>query len=108
MLDTLSAAMTIAAKIEKLASLLELIHWDEETKTLTIDSSITVKIKGDHKIETERHLILNSNYLVMDEEAGIPFSVLLNTDEKDLKTVKANIDKIVSEANSNNGDCGCH
>lgn len=105
MISMISTAFNVAEKIEKLAGLLDLIHWDHETKTLTVDSSITVKIKGDHKIETERHLILNSNYTVMDEDAGIPFSVLMNTNEKDLKTVKKNIDAILAQAN--NEDCGC-
>ena len=105
MLNTVNAAMMVAEKIEKLYNLLELIHWDEETKTLTIDSSITIKVKGDYKMETDRHLVLNSNYMNIDEEVGIPFSVLMNTDEKDLRQVKANIDKILSESN---GDCGCH
>lgn len=106
MINTLSAAIELADKLEKYGSLLELLEWDNETKTLTIDSSVTIKVKGTYTMETDKHLFLNSNWTEMDKEIGIPYSVLFNTPEVDLRKVKDNIDNILNM--KNDGDCGCH
>ena len=94
MLETVSTAMSIANKIEKLYHLLELLHWDEETKTLTIDSSINIKIKGDYQMEADRHLAIKSNFLENDPMLEIPYSVFINSDELEFKRLKEEARKL--------------
>ena len=49
-------------KIDKLLKLLDIVDYDPETKTLTVNSDITIKIKGDYKIDSDKHMRMNSNY----------------------------------------------
>ena len=72
-------------KVEKLIKLLDLIDWDEETKTLTVDSSINIKVKGEYKMDADTHIRINSNYLENDPELSIPYSVFFNSDELEFK-----------------------
>lgn len=101
-------------KLKRLMDLLDYVDYDIETKTLTVDQSLRIKIKGNYIMETDKHLFLNSNYTVLDNEVGIPFSVLMNTDETQLRQVKANIDKMLEDMKNmsagsvDEGDCGCH
>lgn len=95
MFETFSIAMKITEKIEKLYKLLDLLHWDDETNTLTIDSSINIKVKGDYKMDTDRHIRINSNYLETDPELDIPYSYFINSDELEFKEMKEKTKKLL-------------
>jgi len=90
-------------KIDSLISLLEHIEYDSDTKTLTIDSDITVKIKGDYKLDVDKHIRINSNYLENDKELNIPYSVFINSDEAEFKNIQQQTNDILFDS----GDCNC-
>jgi hypothetical protein len=93
-------------KLDKLIALLDVIDYDAETKTLTVDSDITVVIKGEYKMDVDKHLRINSNYMEMDEDLGIPFSVLINSPEAEFAEMQKNLRNILGEPTE--GDCGCN
>lgn len=90
-------------KIDKLLKLLDIVDYDPETKTLTVNSDITIKIKGDYKIDSDKHMRMNSNYNEEDPELKIPYSLFWNSDEGEFR----NIQKQTNDILSNNDDCGC-
>lgn len=85
MINILTRVLSNTDKINKLSKLLDLIDWDDESKTLTVDSSINIKVKGEYKMDVDTHVRINSNYLESDPELNIPYSVWFNSDELDFR-----------------------
>lgn len=87
-------------KIENLYKLLDYIEFDPETKTLTIDSDITIFVKGEYKLDVLKHVRINSNYNEIDKELDIPYSIFWNSDESEFKKIEKNVNDLLN-------DCGC-
>lgn len=93
-------------KLEKFLALIDMVDYDPETKTLTIDQSITIKVKGDYKLETDRHVMISSNFMEIDPELELPFSVFFNSPEIGLKNIQKNLEELLGKTDDE--DCGCH
>lgn len=55
----------------------KIIEFDADTKTITINVDVMLKIKGNFQIDCDKHVILNSGK-VDDKELNEPFSIWLN------------------------------
>lgn len=95
-------------KLNKFLHLLDFIDYDQKTKTLIIDQSIKVKIKGNYSVEADKHIVINSNFTTIDPELEIPYSVFFNSDEKELKYTKKKLHDLMKDIKNNDEDCGCH
>jgi len=82
-------------KLNKLMLLLDILDYDPATKTLTIDTDIKIKVKGNYKLETDKHIMIESNQSEMDEELNIPFSVFINSDELEQQMALNNAKKLL-------------
>lgn len=103
MISLLQTMVGEREKIDKLIELLDIIDYDPKTKTLTINSDITIKVKGDYKMDVDKHLRLNSNYNEEDPELKIPYSIFWNSDEGEFRNIQKQTNNILSD----NDDCGC-
>lgn len=103
-MTTLLKVMSIdERKIDRLLKLLDVVDYDPDTKTLTVNSDINIKVKGDYRMDSDRHLRMNSNYIEIDPELGIPFSLFWNSDEAEFRKIQKQANDILSD----DIDCGC-
>lgn len=69
-------------KFYNLMALMDYIDFDPETKTITFKGDIKFKVEGNYNLETDKHINLTSNKKEWDSELDIPYSVMINCDEK--------------------------
>ncbi len=71
----------VDTKLEKLMDLVEIMEYDSTTKTLTINSDINIKVKGNYLVDCDKHISMNSNVTKEDPILKIPYSVFINSDD---------------------------
>lgn len=67
--------------------LLEVMDYDPSTKTLTIDSDINIRVRGNYSLDVDKHMIMNSNQKEEDPILKIPYSVFINSEDPRMKEV---------------------
>jgi len=102
----------IDEKIDKLYQLLDILEYDPETKTLTIDSDIKIVVRGEYRVDCDKHMKLNSGYMEYDNHLKIPYSIFCNSEETEFKKIQDTANSILSEyddfIDEVQGDCGCN
>lgn len=68
-------------KLDKLMKLLDVMDYDPATKTLTIDSDINIKVRGNYALDVDKHMILSTNQKDEDPILKIPYSVFINSED---------------------------
>jgi len=81
----------VDTKLEKLMDLVEIMEYDSTTKTLTINSDINIKVKGNYLVDCDKHISMNSNVAKEDPVLKIPYSVFINSDDPKIQNILAQI-----------------
>lgn len=98
----------IDEKIDKLYQLLDILDYDPKTKTLIIDSDIKIIVRGEYRVDCDKHMKLNSGYMEYDDKLKIPYSIFCNSEESEFKKIQDEADKLLEDYEDLHGDCGCN